>query len=77
MKNFFAIFAFPLAFTACAATSGVKPYPRDTCIVTDNKIGSMGTPVTKVYGGREVKFCCSPCVAAFEKNPRKYLAKIR
>ena len=69
------------AFLAsCAATGtgggGVKPYPKITCIVTDNKLGSMGTPVTKVYGDQEVKFCCKPCVAKFEKNPQKYLAKL-
>jgi hypothetical protein len=69
------------AFLAsCAATgtagSDVKPYPKDTCIVSDNKLGSMGTPVTKVYADQEVKFCCKPCVAKFEKDPQKYLAKL-
>lgn len=64
---------------SCAATgsAGVKSYTRDTCIVTDNKLGSMGSPVTKVYGEQEVKFCCKPCVGKFEKNPPKYLAKLR
>jgi YHS domain-containing protein len=64
---------------SCAATgsAGVKAYTRDTCIVTDNTLGSMGTPVTKVYDGQQVKFCCKPCVAKFEKNPAKYLAKIQ
>lgn len=69
------------AFLAsCAGTgtaaSGVKPYPKDTCIVSDNKLGSMGTPVTKVYADQEVKFCCKPCIAKFEKDPQKYLAKL-
>lgn len=62
---------------SCAATGGsnVKPYTSDTCILTDNKLGSMGTPVTKVYGDQEVKFCCKPCVAKFEKDPQRYLKK--
>lgn len=69
------------AFLAsCAGTAttagGVKPYPKDTCIVTDNKLGSMGTPITKVYADQEVKFCCKPCIAKFEKDPQKYLAKL-
>lgn len=69
------------AFLAsCAGTAGsaegVKPYPRNTCIVTDNKLGSMGTPITKVYADQEVKFCCKPCIAKFEKDPQKYLAKL-
>jgi hypothetical protein len=67
-----------LASCAGTATSaaGVKPYPKDTCIVTDNKLGSMGTPITKVYADQEVKFCCKPCIAKFEKDPQKYLAKL-
>lgn len=63
------------ALVSCAA-SGAKPYPRDTCLVTGNKLGSMGPPVTKVYDGQEVKFCCQPCVAQFEKNPSKYMADL-
>jgi len=72
-----------LAISSCAtaATSttqaNVKPYPLKTCIVTDSKLGSMGDPVTKVYNGQEVKFCCAPCVKKFEANPEKYLTKIK
>ena len=65
------------AGTATTATTAgdVKPYTRNTCIVSDNKLGSMGTPIAKVYGDQEVKFCCKPCIAKFEKDPQKYLAK--
>ena len=69
-----------VVLASCAAPGGsasVKPYTADTCIVTDNKLGSMGTPVTKVYGNQEVKFCCKPCVAKFEKEPQRYLKKIQ
>jgi len=73
-----------LALAACAATDngsstsakGVKPYTSDMCITTDNKLGSMGDPVTMVYEGQEVKFCCQPCVAKFKANPQKYLANL-
>ena len=64
------------AGTASTTAGDVKPYPKNTCIVTDNKLGSMGTPITKVYGDQEVKFCCKPCIAKFEKHPQKYLAKL-
>jgi YHS domain-containing protein len=57
-------------------SSGVKSYTSDTCLVTGNKLGSMGSPVTKVYGNQEVKFCCKPCVAKFDKDPQRYLAKL-
>jgi hypothetical protein len=63
-----------LVLAACASTrndmdgGAVRPYPLDTCIVTDNALGSMGDPITKVYDGQEIKFCCKPCVAEFEAN---------
>ncbi|MEQ1843717.1 MAG: hypothetical protein ABL994_25215 [Verrucomicrobiales bacterium] len=53
-----------------------KPYPLNYCVVTDNELGSMGKVVTKVYGDQQIKFCCKACVAKFEKNPTKYLAKL-
>ena len=58
------------------STAGVKPYTADTCLVTDNELGSMGDPVTMVHEGQEVKFCCKPCVSKFKANPDKYLAKL-
>ena len=56
--------------------TGVKKYPSDKCIVTGNKLGSMGDPVTLVHNGQEVKFCCAPCVKKFNANPEKYLDSI-
>lgn len=68
---------------SCASTSasipggaGVKRYPLNTCIVSDNELGSMGPVVTKVYQNQEVKFCCKPCVKEFEAEPAKFLAKL-
>jgi len=37
----------------------------------------MGDVVTEVYNGREVKFCCKPCVKKFHANPEKYLARLK
>lgn len=68
-----------LGLASCAGsstTSGAKPYPKDVCIVTDNKLGSMGDPITIVHEGQEIKFCCKPCVAKFQANPAKYLSKL-
>ena len=59
-----------------AASSGVKPYTNDICLVTDSELGSMGDPVREVYEGQELKFCCKACIAKFHKNPAKYLAKL-
>lgn len=54
-----------------------KPYPLETCIVTDNKLGAMGDEVTMVYEGQEIKFCCKPCKKKFEKEPARYLPKLK
>ena len=68
---------------SCSSTSvtspasRIKPYPLDTCIVTDNALGSMGDIITKTHGDQEIKFCCKPCVKKFDANPEKYLKKIR
>jgi hypothetical protein len=59
-----------------AAPTKTKPYTKDICIVTDNKLGSMGRVITKVHNGQEVKFCCKPCIKKFEKNPDRFLKKL-
>ncbi len=69
-----------LCFAACTSTpkaGPVRPYPFKTCLVTDNALGSMGDPITKIYEGRELKFCCAPCVAEFEANPAAFLSKLK
>jgi len=58
------------------ATSGVEAYPFDTCIVTDNELGSMGDVITIAHEGQEVKFCCAPCIKKFNNNPTKYMARL-
>lgn len=65
-----------LSLASCASSSGAKAYPLDVCIVSGNKLGSMGTPVTKVHHGQEVKFCCNPCVKKFDAAPAAYLSKL-
>jgi YHS domain-containing protein len=37
----------------------------------------MGKPFVFVYQGQEVKMCCPMCKADFDKDPAKYMAKIR
>lgn len=58
------------------AASAARKHPLNHCLVTENELGSMGRVVTKVYDGQEIKFRCKPCVAKFENNPAKYLAKL-
>ena len=54
-----------------------SPYPLDTCIVSDKKLGSMGDPMVIDHEGQQVKFCCSPCIDDFKKDQAKFLAKIK
>lgn len=70
----------PPAFTApetAAAAEKAKPYPLAKCLVSGNDLDSMGGPITKVYNGQEIKFCCKPCIKKFEANQAKYLAKLK
>ena len=53
-----------------------KPYPLEVCIVSGEKLGSMGAPVVYVHEGQEVKFCCKSCQPDFKKEPAKFLAKL-
>ncbi|CAN5853532.1 hypothetical protein BH11PLA1_BH11PLA1_12450 [soil metagenome] len=66
----------PATKTADAAKRVGDPYPLDTCPMTGKKLGAMGDSITKVYDGREVRFCCPACPPKFEKDPAANLAKV-
>lgn len=59
-----------------AAWKKVKPYPLTTCVVSDEKLGSMGKPVGFVVKGQEVRLCCKGCRKDFDKSPEKFLKKL-
>lgn len=48
-------------------------YPLDYCLVSGQKLGSMGDPVQYDHHGREIKFCCSGSIDEFKKNSNTYL----
>jgi YHS domain-containing protein len=52
----------------------IAAYPIDYCVVTGQKLGSMGTPIDYMHEGRLVRFCCGGCIGTFQANPEKYLA---
>ncbi len=74
-----------IALTIAMAISGIasadakkaekKPYPL-TCVVSDEKLGSMGKTFVHEHEGREVQFCCKSCLKDFKKEPAKYLKKL-
>jgi YHS domain-containing protein len=47
------------------------------CPVSGDKLGEMGKPFSFVYKGQEVKLCCKSCKSDFDKEPDKYMTKIR
>ena len=61
---------------SAAADAATKPYPLDVCIVSGEKLGSMGDPIVLVHQGQEVKLCCKSCKPDFEKEPAKFLSKL-
>ncbi|MCB1130176.1 MAG: YHS domain-containing protein [Verrucomicrobiae bacterium] len=81
MKQAFLFSAF-LLLAACQKEAPQTPaadttaYPLDHCLVSGEKLGGMGEPVSIVHDGREVKFCCDQCIPKFRKDPEKYLSKL-
>jgi len=65
------------AQTETVADAQAKPDLLTTCPVSGEKLGEMGKPFTFVFKDQEVKLCCKGCKKDFDKNPEKYLPKIR
>jgi hypothetical protein len=63
--------------TPAATSDAAKPYPLDVCLVSGEKLGEMGEPVVITHEGQQIKFCCKSCVPKFEKEPAKFLAKLK
>jgi ABC-type Zn2+ transport system substrate-binding protein/surface adhesin len=51
-------------------------YPLKICLVSDEGLTSMGEPFVHVWNGTTVKLCCKGCLEDFEKEPKKFLAKL-
>lgn len=51
------------------------PYPLEVCLVSDEKLGSMGKPFEFIHEGREIKLCCKQCEKDFKKETAKYVKK--
>ena len=63
--------------TKLEPTTPSANYPLKTCVVSGEELDSMGKVSAYKWGDTEVQFCCDDCVEKFEKEPEKYLAKIR
>ena len=57
-------------------SAAAKPYPLTKCLVTDEGF-NHGKPYTFVHQGQEIKLCCKSCLKDFNKNPDKFLKKLK
>jgi YHS domain-containing protein len=62
--------------TATAMAESSEDYPFETCVVSGEKLGSMGEPHVITHEGTEVQFCCDNCVPKFKEKPAEYITKI-
>lgn len=62
--------------SSVTADSSATAYPLDTCLVSEERLGSMGDPVTIIHEGQEIKFCCEACVPEFKADPARFLPRL-
>ncbi len=73
--------ALVLGIAGCGSgtTTPAKPYvntdgyPLDVCVVSGEKLGTMGDPYLIKHDGKTVKLCCSSCLKEFNTEPAKYM----
>jgi YHS domain-containing protein len=74
------IAALALGTWGAARAEEAKPaapaYPLDTCVVSGEKLGSMGDAYVLEHKGQQVQLCCKSCLKKFNKDPDAYVAKI-
>lgn len=56
-----------------ASDEALRENTQQTCPVTGERLGSMGSPIPVTVGGKTIQVCCQGCVATVKKNPDKYL----
>ena len=56
-----------------ASASG-GAYPLTKCVVSNDDLGDK--PYLFTHNGETVKLCCKDCLADFNKDPDKYMAKL-
>jgi YHS domain-containing protein len=80
MKKLLFITGLTLVTILVVRADDPKPTPDKltTCPVSGEKLdGDMGKPYVFIYQGQEVKLCCKNCKKDFDKDPNKFIVKIR
>jgi YHS domain-containing protein len=76
MKILTLIMGILAAGSAPAADDQNPAYPLTVCVVSGEKLDSMGGPYVMTHDGQEVRLCCEHCKPKFDKDPAAYLQKI-
>ena len=60
------------------AKEKAKAYPLEICLVSDEKLGEDPDmkPFSFSHAGQEIKLCCKSCKKDFDKDPKKFMAKL-
>jgi len=66
----------PAPSAAGAAQDNAAAYPIDFCVVSGEKLGSMGDAIEVTVEGRTVMLCCEMCKTDLMNDPSVYLAKL-
>jgi Cu(I)/Ag(I) efflux system membrane fusion protein len=61
------------AFAKLSAEDRVVAEAQKTCPVSNEALGSMGTPFKVSYRGQSVFLCCDGCESDFNKEPEKFI----
>jgi hypothetical protein len=64
------------AFASLSEPDRTAALAQKICPVSDEPLGSMGTPLKVTVEGRDVFLCCEGCKKALEEDPQKFLAKL-
>lgn len=68
---------FGIGLAAAADTGVPATYPLKKCVVSDEELGGMGKPVKVTHEGTDVYLCCKSCLKDFNKDPAKFVAKVK
>ena len=64
------------AFTKLSPADRKLAEAQEICPVSDEPLGSMGTPIKVTVEGRDVFVCCAGCEDELKKNFDEYVAKL-
>src|SRR5262245_30641438 len=59
------------------ASKTASSKPQQTCPIDGNSLGQLGTPIMVTLKGEPIFVCCQSCANKAQKDPDRYLARVR